>query len=53
MDWVSSAETVSSMKLSFPSLESAIEHAKKINVEYIIDNSCNPKIIKKKSYLNS
>ena len=47
MGWETSVDTMSEVKLEFSSKESAIDYAKKNNIEYYIIKSQKRKIVKK------
>ena len=47
MGWETSQDTVSEVKLEFPSKEQAIDYAKKNNIDYYVVEPKRKKIIKK------
>ena len=47
MGWENSRDTMSEVKLDFPSKEEAINYVKKNNIDYYIIEPESPKIIKK------
>ena len=52
MGWETSQDTMSEVKLEFPSKKQAIDYAKKNNIEYYVVDPQKSKIIKK-SYANN
>ena len=52
MGWETSQDTMSEVKLEFPSIKQAINYAKKNNIDYYVMEPQKSKIIKK-SYANN
>ena len=52
MGWETSQDTMSEVKLEFPSIKQAIDYAKKNNIDYYVVEPQKSKIIKK-SYANN